>query len=212
MLGALTFSAIMIPWIGTRRSEGLLILIPLAAALTVLAPLVRRSRSQIGAALLTASAVAAVFLAFNVSDVPGELIAYGRRMMITRNSSEILFTAEGINSSIAISRWSDGAAQFHVSGKVEASTEPYDMRLQRMLGHLPAADPPRPAFGAGCRLRRRRHRRHVRAPPQHRSHRHLRDGAAHPANGQDLLSRTALRRPGRPTHPHGLTTTPATMS
>jgi spermidine synthase len=69
--------------------------------------------------------------------------------------SEILYTAEGMNSSIAISRWSDGAIQFHVSGKVEASTEPYDMRLQRMLGHLPALihGQPRKAlivgFGAG---------------------------------------------------------------
>jgi spermidine synthase len=155
ILGALAFSAIFVPWIGTRRSESLLILIPLAGALVMFAPLVRRSRSQIAAALLAASAVAALFLAFNVSDVPGELIAYGRRMMITRNSSEILFTAEGVNSSIAISRWSDGAVQFHVSGKVEASTEPYDMRLQRMLGHLPALIHPAPrsalvvGFGAG---------------------------------------------------------------
>ncbi len=45
--------------------------------------------------------------------------------------------------------------QFHVSGKVEASTEPYDMRLQRMLGHLPALFHPNPhsvlivGFGAG---------------------------------------------------------------
>jgi spermidine synthase len=155
ILGALAFSAIFVPWIGTRSSESLLILIPLAGALVMFAPLVRRSRSQIAAALLAASAVAALFLAFNVSDVPGELIAYGRRMMITRNSSEILFTAEGVNSSIAISRWSDGAVQFHVSGKVEASTEPYDMRLQRMLGHLPALIHPAPhsalvvGFGAG---------------------------------------------------------------
>jgi spermidine synthase len=132
-----------------------LILIPLAGALVVLAPLVRRSRSQIAAGVLAVAAVSALFLAFNVSDVPGELIAYGRRMMITRNSSQILFTAEGINSSIAISRWNDGAVQFHVSGKVEASTEPYDMRLQRMLGHLPALIHPAPhsvlivGFGAG---------------------------------------------------------------
>jgi spermidine synthase len=73
-----------------------------------------------------------------VSDVPGNLIAYGRRILVNANSSKILYTGEGINSSIAISRWNDGALQFHVSGKVEASTEPYDMRLQRMLGDLPA--------------------------------------------------------------------------
>jgi spermidine synthase len=45
--------------------------------------------------------------------------------------------------------------QFHVSGKVEASTESYDMRLQRMLGHVPAlfnANPQKVlivGFGAG---------------------------------------------------------------
>ena len=49
----------------------------------------------------------------------------------------------------------DGKRYFHVSGKVEASTEPYDMRLQRMLGHLPALIHPNPksvlivGFGAG---------------------------------------------------------------
>ena len=79
-----------------------------------------------------------VLLAESVSPVPGMLIAYGRRMMTSMGRSEVLYTGEGINSSIAISQWDDGAIQFHVSGKVEASTEPYDMRLQRMLGHLPA--------------------------------------------------------------------------
>ena len=73
-----------------------------------------------------------------VAPVPGMLIAYGRRMMTSMGRSEVLYTGEGINSSIAITKWDDGAVQFHVSGKVEASTESYDMRLQRMLGHLPA--------------------------------------------------------------------------
>ena len=83
------------------------------------------------------------------------LIAYGRRIMTSMNRSKILYTGEGMNSSIAISKWDDGAVQFHVSGKVEASTEPYDMRLQRMLGHLPALLHPNPrsvlvvGFGAG---------------------------------------------------------------
>jgi spermidine synthase len=83
------------------------------------------------------------------------LIAYGRRIITSMNRSQILYAGEGINSAIAISRWEDGAIQFHVSGKVEASSEPYDMRLQRMLGHLPALVHPNPksvlivGFGAG---------------------------------------------------------------
>jgi spermidine synthase len=155
ILGSLAFSMVLVPWIGTRRSEGALIGICAVSGLIVLAPLAWRSRRKFGTALLAASAAAAFLLAGHVPDVPPELIAYGRRMLTSASGSKILFTAEGINSSIAISRWNDGAIQFHVSGKVEASTEPYDMRLQRMLGHLPALlhSKPRSAlivgFGAG---------------------------------------------------------------
>ena len=155
IVGALAFSMVLIPWIGTRYSETVLIGIGAVSALVVLAPLVWRARSAAGAALLLAATCGAALMAARVSDVPGELIAYGRRMTTSTGRSEILFTAEGMNSSIAISRWNDGAIQFHVSGKVEASTEPYDMRLQRMLGHLPALihGQPRSAlivgFGAG---------------------------------------------------------------
>jgi spermidine synthase len=37
-----------------------------------------------------------------------------------------------------VTRQDDGVTSFHVSGKVEASTIHQDMRLQRMLGHIPA--------------------------------------------------------------------------
>ena len=111
---------------------------------------------MLGAAGLTAAARACRQCWCRTSaGVPGMLIAYGRRIMTSMNRSKILYTGEGINSSIAISRWEDGAVQFHVSGKVEASSEPYDMRLQRMLGHIPALYHPNPksvlivGFGAG---------------------------------------------------------------
>ncbi|HTS64534.1 MAG TPA: fused MFS/spermidine synthase [Candidatus Acidoferrales bacterium] len=134
ILGALVFSLILVPAIGTAACERVLIL---AAACGGVLVLVRPLRSSI---LLPvgACAAAAVLLAVTVEPVPGMLIAYGRRIMISMGRSRILETGEGINSSIAISEWDDGAVQFHVSGKVEASTESYDMRLQRMLGHLPA--------------------------------------------------------------------------
>ena len=66
-----------------------------------------------------------------------------------------LYVGEGMNSSIAVSDLASGIRHFHVSGKVEASTEPQDMRLQRMLGHIPALVHPSPrsvlvvGFGAG---------------------------------------------------------------
>ena len=49
-----------------------------------------------------------------------------------------------MNASIAVSELTGGIRNFHVSGKIEASTEPQDMRLQRMLGHLPALLHPNP--------------------------------------------------------------------
>ena len=153
--GALAFSLILIPWIGAQQSQRVLIAISMASALVVLVPVIGASRSKLGTALLAAAMAASCFLVVSVAKVPGALIAYGRRIMSSESHSEILYTGEGINSSIAISRWDDGAIQFHVSGKVEASTEPYDMRLQRLLGHMPALLNTNPqsvlvvGFGAG---------------------------------------------------------------
>ncbi len=155
ILGALAFSMILIPWVGTQQAERILIVIAALAALVVLAPLAWALRSIDGAVSLVAAMVLAAFLAWGVSPIPADLIAWGRRIMTSSSSAHVLYTGEGMNSSIAISVWSDGATQFHVSGKVEASTEPYDMRLQRMLGHMPALLHPDPekvlvvGFGAG---------------------------------------------------------------
>jgi spermidine synthase len=55
-----------------------------------------------------------------------------------------LFVKEGISSSVAVQRWPKGVRQLHISGKVVASTLVKDMRLQRVLGHLPALIHPRP--------------------------------------------------------------------
>jgi spermidine synthase len=149
IFGALCSSMILVPWIGTGRSQAVLIATLAISGLLMLVPLLRplrltsapnAPRAPYAASALSTVAAAAIalLLAGTVSPVPGMLIAYGRRMMTSMGRSEILYTGEGINSSIAITRWDDGAIQFHVSGKVEASTESYDMRLQRMLGHLPA--------------------------------------------------------------------------
>jgi spermidine synthase len=57
-----------------------------------------------------------------------------------------------MNSSVAVTELNSGVRNFHVSGKVEASSEPQDMRLQRMLGHIPALLHPKPrsVLVVGC--------------------------------------------------------------
>ena len=155
ILGALAFSLVLIPWIGTQGCERALIVLSAVSALLALGPVVWRAKTMLGTVALAVSLVIAGWLSAHVEGVPAMLIAYGRRIMISASSSKILYSGEGINSSIAISEWNDGAVQFHVSGKVEASTEPYDMRLQRMLGHMPALFHQQPrsvlvvGFGAG---------------------------------------------------------------
>ena len=101
---------------------------------------------------LAAAEVAIVFMVLGVSGVPWELVAYGRLMSITNEGAKEKYVGEGINSTIAITEMPSGTRNFHVAGKVEASSEPADMRLQRMLGHLPAllsADP-KSVLVVGC--------------------------------------------------------------
>jgi spermidine synthase len=155
IVGALGVSLILVPWIGTRDSQRVLLLAAAVAAVTALIPYLRQRRSVTLAAALAGSMVVAVFLADGIDSVPGALIAYGRRIAIYRGRSQILYTVEGRNSSVAISRWNDGATEIDVNGHVEATSEPYDMKLQRMVGHLPGLLHPNPrsvlgiGFGAG---------------------------------------------------------------
>ena len=153
--GALGVSLILVPTIGTQQSQRVLLAIAAVSAFTALMPYVRDQKSVAISGLLAASMVLAMVLLFGLGAVPGELIAYGRRMPLNIGQSTILYTAEGRNSSVAISRWNSGEIYINVNGHVEATTEIYDMKLQRMVGHLPGLLHPNPksvlgiGFGAG---------------------------------------------------------------
>lgn len=153
ILGALAVSLVLVVWIGTRDSQRLLVLLAAASGILVLAPRMRQRRAL--AAGVLAALVAALLLAGALPGEPGNLVAYGRRLTMFAPQSQLLDVVEGRNSSVAITRYNDGATQISVAGHVEASTEPFDMRLQRMVGHLPALLHPDPqtvlgiGFGAG---------------------------------------------------------------
>jgi len=71
------------------------------------------------------------------------MIAYGRYAnMRVNDSAQYIYTGEGITASVAVSKLSDGVLNYHNAGKVQASSEPQDMRLQRMLGHMTTLIPP----------------------------------------------------------------------
>jgi spermidine synthase len=153
IIGAIGFSMLAIPMAGTLGSQQILIVLSAIAAVAVLRDAMPRSTGK----LVGAFAAAAV-VAWLIPAIPWMLIGFGRRLPSTTGNWELLKEVEGMNSSAAWSKYepgSVGTVYFHVSGKVEASTEPQDMSLQRMLGHLPALLNPNPqsvlivGFGAG---------------------------------------------------------------
>jgi spermidine synthase len=155
IVGALMTSLVLIPWIGTQDSQRLILVLSALSALFMLVPYIVKHKSILVAAGLAASLVLAALLAWSVDMIPGELIAFGRQMAINAGKSKMLLTKEGRNSSVAITQWNDGAIEIDVNGHVEATTEIFDMKLQRMVGHLPALLHPNPksvlgiGFGAG---------------------------------------------------------------
>jgi spermidine synthase len=128
ILGSLGFSLILIPRVGTQHSEQILIGLSVLAAIAI-----QRFSVKTAGAIL-----AAALVIWSVPAIPWQLIAFGRRLATTSGSWTPLYVAEGMNSSIAYTKYENVTTYFHVSGKTEASAEPFDMRLQRLLGHLPA--------------------------------------------------------------------------
>jgi spermidine synthase len=142
ILGSIGFSLIMIPRAGTQHSEQLLIGLSALASVVILRPSVKVAGAVLAAALV----------AWSVPAIPWQLIAFGRRLATTTGSWTPLYVAEGMNSSVAYTKYENVTTYFHVSGKTEASAEPQDMRLQRLLGHLPALlqTNPKSVLVVGC--------------------------------------------------------------
>jgi spermidine synthase len=159
IVGALGTSLVLIAAVGTQDGERAMIVVSaLAAALTLLpvfdagAPrfTVRNATWAAGIAL-----VGAIF-ARHLAAVPPLLVGHGRFAAVDRKTQEtFLFVGEGMSSSPAVSRDLNGTLSYYNAGKIQASSLPQDMRLQRMLGHLTTLIPEHPrdvlviACGAG---------------------------------------------------------------
>lgn len=170
ILGSVIFSVVVIPSLGTQMAERLLIVTAIVSGLVAFGSMVgapagepavkrdARAPIRIGTPEMIGVAVAmlvGIVLAVEVPKVPDGLVAYGRFLPTYTTEPRYLYVGEGMNSSIAVSEEASGARNFHVAGKVEASSLPQDMRLQRMLGHLSALLVTEPksvlvvGFGAG---------------------------------------------------------------
>ena len=148
--GALAASLLLVAWIGTQQAQQVMVLVSALSGLLLLAPAFwgRRPAASgtglVGAVGLGLAAGLAVLAVRNVPPVPSLLVAYGRYAATWIDQSEIIYMGEGLTSSVAVSRLWNGVLNYHNAGKVQASSEPQDMRLQRMLGHLTTLVPERP--------------------------------------------------------------------
>jgi spermidine synthase len=171
IIGAIGFSVVMISHYGTQQAQRTLIALSAVSAGLMLISLLSSRRSATphsaepsgaGARGLTMAALLAtvavgLVMAVRLPRIPWGVVAYGRYLPswageIRSGASKMLFVGEGMNSSVAVTELNSGVRNFHVSGKVEASSEPQDMRLQRMLGHIPALLHPKPrsVLVVGC--------------------------------------------------------------
>jgi spermidine synthase len=151
IIGSLTASLLLVAWVGSQRAQQILVVVSAISALLMIESASaetegKKGKMQFGSTLLLAAAMGgAVLLARTIHEVPGVLIAYGRYAATRLNDSEIIYKGEGWNASVAVSRQPNGVLNYHNAGKVQASSEPQDMRLQRMLGHLTTLIPKNPA-------------------------------------------------------------------
>jgi spermidine synthase len=166
ILGAVAFSLVFIPWIGTLQSQRLLVGLAAGTAVLLFMTLVFPARSPdlaegeprppafriAGTVLAVVTLWSAAALAGRMVAIPGGVVAYGPSLAAKRFQPDILYLGEGMNASIAVTQSDGGVRNFHVSGKIEASTEPQDMRLQRMLGHMSALlhRKPKSVLVVGC--------------------------------------------------------------
>ena len=102
-------------------------------------------RVPAAAMLVVSVCIAAVLLSRVVPPLPGLLVAYGRYAATWIGINQIIYTGEGVTAAVAVSRTPGGVLNYHNAGKVQASSEPQDMKLQRMLGHMTTLVPDNPA-------------------------------------------------------------------
>jgi spermidine synthase len=160
--------------IGIATVSSLIIIIPIfwqSKTQIILNYRVKRSFFRFaGIVFLTVAAFLSMMSVLSIIKTPWSLFAYGRLMAmmnhrvtpgivkpedILNNESPktiCIYAAEGMDSSVAVTRHTSGVQSFHSDGKVQASTDLRDMRLQRMLGHISALlnKKPQSVLVVGC--------------------------------------------------------------
>jgi len=146
IVGALVTSLALIGTVGSQRTQQVLIGVAAMSSLLMLMPAVDEKRRPLTStpAVVIGIALLAGILARFVPPIPWLLVAYGRYSATWVGQNELVYVGEGVTASVAVTRTPSGVLNYHNAGKVQASSEPQDMRLQRMLGHITTLVPKTP--------------------------------------------------------------------
>ena len=150
IVGSLSAGLILVAWIGSQHSQQLLIVLSAISALfasgaTAFGAESGKTLSKYALAVsILLIAGYTELLAAVVHPLPARLVEYGRFAPVRGASNQLVYMGEGLTASVAVSDLPDGIRNYHNAGKVQASSDPADMRLQRMLGHLTTLVPENP--------------------------------------------------------------------
>jgi spermidine synthase len=156
IVGSLAASLLLIVWLGSQHAQQVLVLISALSGLIVLSTGGNEEpagRFQLAGTLaIILAAAAAGLLSRTIQPIPGIFAAYGRYTATRLGQADVIYMGEGWNATVAVTRLPGGILNYHNAGKVQASSEPQDMRLQRMLGHLTTLIPaqPKKVLVIGC--------------------------------------------------------------
>jgi spermidine synthase len=146
IIGATVISLVLVGTIGSQKTQQVLIGIAAMSGLLMLMPATGEVRRPIASTPVVVIGIALIagLLARSVPPIPWLLVAYGRYSATWVGQNEMVYVGEGVTASVAVTRTPTGVLNYHNAGKVQASSEPQDMRLQRMLGHITTLVPKNP--------------------------------------------------------------------
>ena len=146
IIGATVISLALVGTVGSQKTQQVLIGVAAMSGLLMLMPTTGELRKPLTStpAVVIGIALVAGLLARSVPPIPWLLVAYGRYSATWVGQNEMVYVGEGVTASVAVTRTPTGVLNYHNAGKVQASSEPQDMRLQRMLGHITTLVPKNP--------------------------------------------------------------------
>lgn len=157
VVGALLTSFWLIPAHGTQVTQRVFVICSAGVALACVAAGIRQWANDPGFSggrdnrrLALARAVLAMLLIVGLGihgtlrtpKVSQRLLAHANVRL--HNKGTVLYCDEGVHSPVLVKSWDQDVRTLHISGKLVASNELEEMRLQRLLGHIPQVLHPNP--------------------------------------------------------------------